>query len=426
MAHARFQTHDAEPDTMVTADRGTAESRIPDRETVDVRAQIRLLFRHWRLIVACTAIGAIVAIVVTFVLKRTYAADAAMAISRSKIGEGVTNTDTLSTANFRPLIENRTVAAQVIKEFNLSSAPYWVSPNKFFGDVVEIEEVRNSSVILVHGRARDAAVVSGIVNRVAELGAETARQVSQQEALQARDDIKLQLNEAKSRLEAAVQKLDAARTKSQLELVRKDVDAALQQRGSLLDLQIAIETEKARLARAEQELAKRQRVDTVRKTIDADPALMEAARGTDGRSKDLLSLETRNEEVNPVYQDLDKQVATSRTELAALEQQKAQLTSRKLDEPKYPGLTEMYAKESELDRLTIERDLAKKVYQDVANSYESARLLVAARSSALQILTRAIPPEKPESQKFVRNILIGTLSGFLLSALLVLVRESLS
>ena len=143
-------------------------------------------------------------------------------------------------------------------------------------------------------------------------------------------------------------------------------------------------------------------------------------------SSDLLSLETRNEEVNPVYQDLDKQVATSRTELAALEQQKAQLTSRKLDEPKLAALTQMYAKESEINRLEMERDLAKKVYQEVANSYESARLLVAARSSALQILTRAIPPDRPESRKIARNILIGTMTGFLLSSLLVLLRESLS
>ncbi len=61
-----------------------------------------------------------------------------------------------------------------------------------------------------------------------------------------------------------------------------------------------------------------------------------------------------------------------------------------------------------------------------ANSYESARLLVAARSSGLQILTRAIPPDKPESRKIPRNLLIGALSGFLLSSLLVLVRGSLA
>src|SRR5262249_26864892 len=163
---------------------------------------------------------------------------------------------------------------------------------------------------------------------------------------------------------------------------------------------------------------------TVRRSIDTDPTMMEAARAGDTKPKDLLSLETKSEQVNPVYQDLDQQIASSRTELAALERQKAQMSARKLDEPKLAELTQLYTKESEIARLEMERDLARKVYQDVANSYESARLLVAARSSALQILTRAIPPDRPESRKLARNIVIGTLSGFLLASLIVLAREN--
>ena len=425
MAHASFQTHGGEPDTMTTTHRETAQAPIQERENVDVRGQLQLLVRHWRLIVACTAIGAIVAIVFSLVLKRTYAADAALSISRSKIGEN-TQTDILSTANFRPLIESRAVASQVIKETRLDEAPYWVSPSRFFGEVVEIEEVRNSSVILVHGRLRDSNLVASIVNRVADLGAATARRVSQQEAAQARDDIKLQLDEARMRLDLVTAKLDEARKGAQLDLLRKDVEAELEQRGALLDLQINIEAEKARLAKAETELKSRPRLDTVNRSIDGNPAMMEAARHADGTSRDLLMLQMKNEEINPVYQELDKQVATSRTQLAALERQKAQMTARKLDAPQLARLSTMYDRESEIGRLEMERDLAKKVYEQVANSYESARLLVAGRSSGLQILTRAIPPDKPESRKIARNILIGTLSGFLLSSLLVLVRESLS
>jgi uncharacterized protein involved in exopolysaccharide biosynthesis len=394
----------------------------PDSETVDLPRQLRLLHRHRALIATCTQLGAVVALVVSFVIKRTYAADAALTISRSKIGEGQMLSDTLSTANFRPLIESRAVASQVIKETRIDEAPYWISPSRFFGEVVEIEEVRNSSVLLVHGQLSDAALVADIVNRVADLGAATARRVSQQEAVQARNDIKLQLDEAKTRLEAATAKLDAARKGAQLELVRKDVDAELEQRGALLDLQINIEAEKARLVKAEQELAARQRLDTVRRSIDADPALMEAARNADGTPRDLLTLQMKNEQVNPVYQEIDKQVAASRTLLAALERQRAQMSARKLDDPQLSRLSDMYAKESEISRLEMERDLAKKVYEQVANSYESARLLVAGRSSGLQILTRAIPPDKPESRKVPRNVLIGVLSGFLLSSLLVLVR----
>ena len=139
------------------------------------------------------------------------------------------------------------------------------------------------SVLVVRGRLTDPDLVAAVVNRVADLGTETARHVSQQEALQARNDIKLQLDEAKTRLDAATARLDQRRTTSQLELVQRDVDSALDQRGSLLDLQIKIEAEKARLNQAEQELSSRPRLDTVVRSIDADPALLEAARNGDGK-----------------------------------------------------------------------------------------------------------------------------------------------
>src|SRR3954464_12720170 len=113
----------------------------PASETLELRSQLRLLHRYRTLIVACTAVGAVVALVVSFVVKRTYAADPALTITRSKIGEGQMLSDVLSTANFRPLIESRAVATQVIKDTRIDESPYWVSPSKFFTEVVEIEEV---------------------------------------------------------------------------------------------------------------------------------------------------------------------------------------------------------------------------------------------------------------------------------------------
>src|SRR3954469_24971480 len=153
----------------------------PDIETPEFRRQLQLLHRDRHLIVACTVLGAAVALVLSFLLTRSYVADAALTISRSKIGEGQMASEALSTANFRPLIEIRAVASQVIKETRLDEPPSRVSPSRFFGDVVEIEEVRNSAVLLVHGRLSDPTLVAAIVNRVAELGSDTARRISQQE-----------------------------------------------------------------------------------------------------------------------------------------------------------------------------------------------------------------------------------------------------
>lgn len=385
--------------------------------------QLRLLNEHRIFILWCTLLGAVVAAGYTFLKPRTYVAEAAIGISRSKIGDSLSTSEVLSTANFRPLIESGAVAAQVIKDLHLERKPFDLTLANFFSDAVDIQEVRNSSVLLVRGRLEDPALVADMVNRVADLGAETARQVSRQEALQAQQDLKLQLDEAKQRLDAASKRLVDTRTASQLELVQRDVDAALDQRRNLLSLQMNIETEKGRLAQAKKELDGRPRVDVVKRSIDRDPALLEAARG-DGSSKELLSLTTATEEMNPVYRDLEQQVASSSTELAGLERAKAQMTARQLDGTQLPRLTEMYAKEALLARLETDRDLAKNVYEQVSRSYESARLLVAARSSGLQILTRGIAPDRPEPRRTSRNLLIGTLTGFLVSSFLVLARGS--
>jgi uncharacterized protein involved in exopolysaccharide biosynthesis len=300
-----------------------------DLDTIDVRQQLRLLYQQRLFIVASVVLGASVAVALAFLRPRVYAAEAALVVSRPKIDDQRVGDDRVvvvqaaseapSTANFRPLIESRAIAARVIADLKLQT-----SQDAFFADVVQVEEVRNSSVLLLRGRLGDPTKIADVVNRVAELATETARQVSQQEALQARNDIKVQLDESKAR-----------------------------------------------------------------------------------------------------FDGLDKQLATSRAELAAVERQKTQMVAHPVDAAQVPRLHEMFAKESEIKRLERERDLAGKVYEQVANSYESARLMVAARSSGLHVLSRAVPPEKPESRKLARNLIIGVVSGFLLSALFVLVRGNL-
>src|SRR5688572_1144718 len=100
-----------------------------DLETVNLRDHLRQLRRHRVLIATCTVLGGVVALVAGLVVSRVYVADAALSISRSKIGEGTLTSETLSTANFRPLIESRAVATQVVKDTKLDEAPYRVSPS---------------------------------------------------------------------------------------------------------------------------------------------------------------------------------------------------------------------------------------------------------------------------------------------------------
>ena len=398
--------------------------REPEADTFDLGAHLHVLWRNRLLLLGCTVLGGLTALVIGLVLPRKYMAEAALAISRPKIGEGLPAQELMSTANFRPLIESRAIAAQVIRDTGLDKAPYLVSPTDFFNDVVEVAEVRSSSVMTITGRLRDPQLVARVVNRVVEVGVETARRVNQQEAKQTETDIKVQRDEAKIRLDQAIKNLQTNRVASQLELVKSDVASELKERSNLLNLDIMIESERSKLARLESELNKRKQLIDVRRSIDSDPAASEAARTLQTPSKELLSLQINNQELSTVFQDLDKEMALSRSKLAAMERQKAQMISRHLATGSMPTLNNLYAKEALISQLETERDLANDVYKDLAKSYETARLLVIGRTSALQVLSTAIPPDRPESRKLPRSLLIGTMSGFLLAALVLLVRHA--
>jgi uncharacterized protein involved in exopolysaccharide biosynthesis len=392
---------------------------------VDLGEYVRVLWRRRLLLAVASVVCALVAFGMGLRAPALYEAEATMAVSRPKFTAGAT--DTTAVANFLPFVTSRSVAAQVIKELGLDRPPYTISPTSFFGGIVVVEEVRNSTIVLVRGRLSDPTLVARVVNRVADIGSEAVRRASQQEAVQARDDIKLQLQESIQRVEQSEDRLRRFREASQVEVVEKDVEAALAEREGLLKLQIDIEAEKSKLARAEQELASRQKVVTLKRSIDSDPLLLELARKTgNGQADNLVGLQLVTEETNRVYQILDELVAESRSELAAMERRKAQLTARKLDTPHVEVLHKLYQIEGEISRLEMERDLSRKVYEEVASSYETTRLVVAGRSSALQIITPASAPDRPVASQALRTVLIAFFAGLIVTSLGVLLFSAVS
>jgi uncharacterized protein involved in exopolysaccharide biosynthesis len=388
-------------------------------DDVNLGEYVQVLWRSRILILIAAAVCAAVAFVLAITSPRVYEAEVSLAVSRPKLADSPP--DTTPAGNFLPFVASRSVATQVIKEFGLDKPPNNLLSSTFFETAVTVEEVRASTIILVKGTLSDPVLVTRVVNRVAELGVEAARLGSQSEALQARNDIEVQLKDSRTRMELAEAGLQKFREASQVEVLRKDVDSALYQRSGLLDLAIDIEADKSRLAKAEQELAARQKLDTVKRSIDSDPLLLDSARKTPtGQTSDLLGLQLRSEEVNPVYQRLDEDVARTRTELAGKERLRAQLSSRKLDTPHLSQLNDLYKTEAELSRLEMERDLSRKIYLAVATSYETARLSVAGRSSALQIIGAAGVPDRPLSRNVVRNTAMAFFAGLLISSVGVL------
>lgn len=384
-------------------------------EDIDVGKYLSVLRPYLLRLGVAAMIGAAAAVTIALISPREYEAETSLAVSRSKLTEGLG--ETTAVANFMPFITNRGLAGQIIKEFGLEKPPYSASPTTLFGSVVNVSPVRNSTVIVVSSRMFDPSLAAKVVNRIGELATDAVRSSSQQEAVQARDYIKVQTDDARARFEQSALRLREFREASQVELVKKDVEAALTEREGLLKLLMNIQGERSGLAAAEAELKSRPRVDVTKRAIDSDPAMVEAARN--GGATNVLPLQLRTEEISPVYNKLDEKIAVARAKLASLEGKRSVLRTRNLDDAKLQALTALYRIEETLTRLEVERDVAEKVYQQMVTSYETARLTVAGRSSALQVVAAAVPPDVPVSRQVGRKALLGAVLGLLVALTLI-------
>jgi len=393
---------------------------------INLMDYVLALWRRRWLVAAGTLVVGAAALVLGLVAQPTYEATVKLIVAPPKTTQAGETSPTVTIASFRALMENQTIAAKVIGEFGLDKPPLRLTAARLLRTRVTIEGIRETNVVVIKVRLNDAELAARVANRYGELVIALAQRLNQDETVRARDLIKAQLDSSQKRFGDAESRLEEFRRVAQVEALRRDVDTLLGQRAGLLPLLVEIQVEKARLARAEEQLAARERINTVRRTIDADPALVEAARETVRDPASLLGLQLSSEYVNTVYESLDQQVAAGRTRLSGLEKQRAELVDvRKLDAMQLAQLNLLYAREAELDRLQTEFDLAKNIYIDVASRYEQARLQVAGRSAQLQVAEQALAPDRPTAPRVARNAAVAFVLGFMLTAVGVLFADAL-
>ena len=375
------------------------------------------LWRYRVPIAVITLAAMALALVISLRAPRVYETTLTMMVSSSKFGDQVGQPASISVASFRPLIESRPIAAIVIRELALDKPPHGLTPSGFRRRP-EPRGGARTNLIRLTVRYPHPVLAAKIARRVAEVGISVANKVNTDEAGQARDIIKEQVDLAMLRYDRADKAVRSFKDTAQIEALKKDVEGTLKVRGTLLELLVKVEAERARLTRIDQELAKRTRVDTLKKTVDDGPILTEAARAGGATAAGAAGLQLTTEAVSEVYETLDAEAAKIRANVAALEKQKAQLVDvRNIDASKLPKLSLLYARQGELARLEVERDIAQKSYVGVATLYESARLQVAARSARLEVIDPAVPPDQPLPRSTLRNTALAGIAAFSVAAL---------
>jgi uncharacterized protein involved in exopolysaccharide biosynthesis len=444
-------------------------------DDIDISEYVVTTWRYRWLILAIVAATALVAYLINRQITPTYEVTVRMLATESQVVDDTTRR-ALSVARFRELLESPSLVAAVLQDFGLTAPPYRMTPHGFLANNLSVREIPDTGILAASVRFKEPEKLVQLANKYAAQAVNVAKRLNQEETEYARENLKAQADQAKTRLAQAEQELEAYRRKTQIELLRTDVEAILDNRPDVLALQVDIEAERAQLRQYEVELSKQERVRDVKRSLDtlpdapiaAAPKASEADRPVRSDEKGPLytppssmpqrasvpggsekpqapspksstptttptappvPLPLRSElndpYVNPVYEILARDVAQSRAKLAGLEKRRQQLVSElKMSAPSSAKLEELYRAEMQLAHLTGEYEVARTAYINAASKYEDARLQITVRSPRLQILDSALPPDRPVLPRIARNVAAASLLAFTLSVVAVLLFDS--
>jgi uncharacterized protein involved in exopolysaccharide biosynthesis len=290
-----------------------------------------------------------------------------------------------------------------------------------------VEVIRNTNVVAVAVTLRDPEKASALANQIAMAGLDLARRTKNLgPAIAIRDLLRARADEARASLERAADRVVQHRKKTQIDVLRKSMDAIFDERGQLSEISHSIDEERSRLIRAQADLASLSRIDALRRTIDESTLVAEATRvAAAANSPDIRSVagvQIRADEVNRVYDAVNRQIAAARVELADLQRHRDQLVkAAELTPDDAKKLSQVYAVEDELSRLELERTIRENAFSEAFNRYESARLNVS-RYGELIVLDPALPPDRPLGRGTVHNALMGAVAGLVLALVVVIGR----
>ena len=376
---------------------------------LDLRPLLSSLYAGRRWVVVGIVAGMLVGVLGWYMKGVTYQGFVTLAVNQPRSGSSP-----VSTASYRALFNNYSVAAAAIKKAGLMRRGRPMEPEQFIRYVLTVAEVPNTSLIQIQIRLRDPQLAADVANDVAARAIELARNLSQKDGVSLRDQLKAQVEDALKVLQHAEQVVLDYRQVNRLEMSRTEIDALMRQRSTLLAIEVELSSEKAKLAAATAEQNARSQKLTLERRIDQDPTALEAARAqTGGDNRGLIGLGLKTEELNPTYLRLDSEVAMTRTRIAQLERQRQAIFDASAAEAKDGKLSALYLKELDLGRLESDRSLARRVYEDITLRYEGARADATSGSAQLQITDPALPIRTPVSWSVWVWMAIGALAGAL-------------
>jgi uncharacterized protein involved in exopolysaccharide biosynthesis len=417
-------------------------SPVPDAPPTPL---LHVLRQWWPVLAGCTLAGVAAALVWSARLPRLYEATTTIVVTP---GDPSPAAQAAAVTNARTLLENRTIADKVIRQNDLGAPPESLAPENLVRERLTVSQIRDTNYMRVSLRLQSRELAAKALRQLVEAGVSLNSDLVLQETKSVTGTLlQQQVEDARAALAVTTERLLELRRSARIEQLRADAEASLQQRSRARQLAAEVAAERARVTRAEEQIAHRPRLLPAPRATSGEGPLLEHARrvaelplgasqsaGTaaprnrvfgeqrdeppaadateDAREQERreapMSLSAASPLLDPVYEVLDYQAAVGRTRLAALEGERAAMRG-----DANADLQRLYAAEAALAQRQLDRELALETYKRVTQQYGAARESALMRSLRINMADAPVPPSGSASPNYLLNGVIGGAAALL-------------
>lgn len=381
---------------------------------VELKTYLSLFWKWKGLIIKGTILSLIIVALInlgiSLVTPKVYRATALLGIG----------TVSLITKDYEELGKSPAMATRVIEKLGLDKPPYRLTPENLI-QMISIGPVKDYTVPITV-EYTDPEKAREIANAVTISIAELGNDQNEAKAIKIRDSLKIQLDEINLTFTKMEQESLDLKVTVEMARLKKEILMEEQKKieQELLEIDRIIEEKMVILDVLTRQLGNEKKILVFSKSLANDPIVQDILKETLNPSvSTLLKIQVKDEQLNPLYKELESKLIVTFSDLEGLKTKKAALTKDlDINEKKLKDLQkELVQKESSLASVIRNYDLIEKDYKSLKEKFEKAQSDVASIRS-LGIRSPADTPQSPvNTSKKINLLFTGIIGFFVLTAL---------
>jgi uncharacterized protein involved in exopolysaccharide biosynthesis len=406
-------------------------------DSYDLKRLLMVPVRRWRTVVAVALVPTlIVGVLVMVVAPATYSSTATLLVAYDKPSAIVQDPGKVSDylaslpgsplAAYQALLANPAFVRGIWTDLGLDQSPWKVDSSRG-RTIVRLVGIPDANLINIVASFEDAVKGAEIADAFAQHFAEWTNGLIKTQPPEVMTEVPRQFRVASEALQASEKALGSTRAKQggveELTAIRNGLvaDEAMY-RSELTKLGVQRDANRAVLANKQTAVAQEVMVLTTSKSIVNDPALMAIAQAQLGLSAEqTASLIMRTEEMNPVWENLRKDIVSLQVDIASAEKLKAvyEAAVRSIERRLAEVSAQLEVRKAAIAEAERTVSLAQRQYDLAVGTYESVMKVSENAVPPIRVVLDATPADHADGGRalkvafaLVASLLLGLVWAF--------------